>query len=149
MAKFLKGNQVNSELENIIDTAKEILVIISPYIKLHNRFKDSLKQKLDNPRFEITIVFGKNDDNIGKSINKEDIEFFQQFSNIEIRYESRLHAKYYSNESSAILSSMNLYDYSSDHNIEFGILTKNGKLLSDKLDADAFNYFQNVIDKHL
>ena len=65
-------------------------------------------------------------------------KFFKEFPNIQIRYEKKLHAKYYSNESAAILTSMNLYSYSQDNNIEAGVLTKSGLLgrNSPKLIAD-------------
>lgn len=146
MGKFLKGNQLNAELESLFDDAQKFIVIISPFIKLHSRFVDSLKSKIENPDFELIIVFGKNDDDLSKSLRAQDFEFLKNFPNIQIRYESRLHAKYYSNETSAILSSMNLYDFSQNNNIEFGILTKAGKLISDPLDSDAYNYFDQVIE---
>jgi hypothetical protein len=146
MGKFLKGNQLNAELEKLFDDAQEFIVIVSPYIKLHARFIDSIKSKIDDDNFELIIVFGKNDDDLTKSLSSQDFEFLKAFPNIQIRYESRLHAKYYSNETTAILSSMNLYDFSQNNNIEFGILTKTGKLISDPLDTEAYNYFDQVIE---
>ena len=72
----------------------------------------------------IIVVFGKNEDDVSKSMKIDDIRFFAEFPNIEIRHEKRLHAKYYANESSALITSMNLYSFSQDNNIEAGILTK-------------------------
>ncbi|KQC30226.1 phospholipase D family protein [Flagellimonas eckloniae] len=151
MAKFIKGNQLNAELERIFDEAEQQLIIVSPYIKLHARILDVLKSKKQNDKLRIVIIFGKNEDNIANSFRKNDFEFLKDFPNIEIRYESRLHAKYYANESSALLSSMNLYDYSQNNNIEFGILTKvtlfgelTGNFFSDTLDEEAFKYFEQV-----
>jgi len=152
MAEFLKGDQLNSELVNIFDQAKEDIIIISPFIKLHSRIRDSLKRNLDNPNLKITVVFGKNENNKSKSLNVEELEFFKQFPNIEIKYEPRLHAKYYANETNALLSSMNLYEYYHNSNIEFGILTKTTLLnsltnIGDNLDKEAFSYFETVIKK--
>ncbi len=152
MAQFLKGNQLNAELEKLFDQAESQLIVISPYIKLHSRFRDALKAKKDNPRLDIIFVFGKNEDDISKSLNNDDFEFLKEFPCVEIKYEPRLHAKYYANEYSSILSSMNLYDFSQNNNIEFGILT-NGSLLSgikdaltnDKVDGEALDYFFQVI----
>ena len=45
MAEFVKGNQLNSALEDIFEKAESHLVIISPFIKLHSRFIDVLKSK--------------------------------------------------------------------------------------------------------
>ncbi len=152
MAEFVKGSKLNSEIEAIFENAQQTLVIISPYIKLHSRFIEILKTKKENPNLEIIIVFGKNEEDISKSINKSDIEFLIEFPNIEILHEPRLHAKYYSNEFSSVLSSMNLYDFSQNNNIEFGIVTKTtflGNLTSNvgnTLDKDAFEYFKTIVN---
>lgn len=155
MTKFLKGNELNTEIGKIFENAKDTLILISPYIKLHHRYTDELKSKVDNHKLEIIVVFGKNEKDLSKSLTLEDLNFFKQFPNIEIRYEKRLHAKFYANESSQIITSMNLYDFSQDENIEAGIKTEyttlgnlTSKLVSGEtnLDKDAWEYFGKVID---
>jgi hypothetical protein len=154
MAKFLTSNELNSEVEKLFEKANDLIIIISPYIKLHERYISALKSKIDNHRLEIIVVFGKNEDDKTKSISFDNFTFLKTFPNIQIRYEKRLHAKYYANESSAILTSMNLYSYSQDNNIEAGIKTKSsimGDLSSmlgeEALDSQTWNYFQKVIDQ--
>ncbi len=156
MAKFLTGHELNAEVEKLFDKADAQIILISPYIKLHDRYASTLKTKKNNPNLEITIVFGKNEEDISKSMKQDDFNFFKEFPNIEIRYEKRLHAKYYANESSAILTSMNLYSYSQDNNIEAGILTKGtvlgnfaNKLLEGEegVDSQAWIYFERVIEQ--
>ena len=105
MAQFLYGNGLNAALADLFKNAEEYLVLISPYIKLHERYKDELKSKLSVPNFQIQILFGKNEEDRSKSINDKDIEFFKTFANVEIRYEKRLHAKFYYNEKASILTS--------------------------------------------
>lgn len=144
MAKFITGNKLNSELEDIFENAKGQIILISPYIKLHERYISSLRSKKENHNLQIIVVFGKNEEDISKSMKQEDFNFFKDFPNIEIRYEKRLHAKYYANEENAILTSMNLYNYSQDNNIEFGVLTKNS---SEILDKEAWDYFKRVIEQ--
>ena len=56
MAKFLKGNELNSELEKLFESAESEIILISPYIKLHKRFRDTLLTKLDSPEIQITIL---------------------------------------------------------------------------------------------
>ena len=112
MTEFITENDLNSALSNIFENADLELILISPYIKLHERIKSILKTKLKNPYLSITVVFGKNEDDVSKSMNKSDFEFFKQFPNIQIRHEKRLHAKLYSNENDVLITSMNLYDYS-------------------------------------
>ena len=159
MAKFLTGNELNCELEKIFESADEQIILISPFIKLHDRYVSTLLSKKDNSKLEITIVFGKNEEDMSRSIRQEDFNFFKQFPNIQIRYEKRLHAKYYANESAAILTSMNLYSYSQDNNIEAGVMTKTpllGNLINnlmthvtgeDSVDNEAWNYFKRVIEQ--
>jgi len=156
MAKFIHGNELNLEVENIFKKAEETLILISPYIKLHERYISVLKTKLKNYNLKIFIVFGKNEQDMGKSLRKEDLDFFKTFPNIEIRYEKRLHAKYYANERSAIISSMNLYSYSQDNNIESGVLTEINTALNnlsnlvldkESFDTQASKYFDLVIEQ--
>jgi hypothetical protein len=155
MAKFLKGNELNAEIGKIFENAEHQLILISPYIKLHHRYADELKSKVENDKLSIIIVFGKNEKDLTKSLTLEDLMFFKQFPDIEIRYEKRLHAKFYANETSQILTSMNLYDFSQDENIEAGIKTEYSNLsnLASKivsgeksLDQEAWDYFNKVID---
>lgn len=159
MAKFLTGNELNAELEKIFERADQQIILISPFIKLHDRFISVLRTKKDNPKLDIVIVFGKNEEDLSRSMKQEDFNFFKEFPNIQIRYERRLHAKYYANESSAILTSMNLYTYSLDNNIEAGVMTKVtllGSLASnlmnnvtgeDSFDNQAWEYFKRVIEQ--
>lgn len=155
MAKFLKGNELNTQIGKIFENANDMLILISPYIKLHHRYADELKSKVDNEKLSITIVFGKNEKDLTKSMTLEDLNFFKQFPDIEIRYEKRLHAKFYANESTQIITSMNLYDFSQDENIEAGVMTEYttlGNIASKivtgetNLDKDAWEYFNRVID---
>lgn len=155
MAKFLKGDDLNSEIGKIFENAEERLFIISPYIKLHHRIIERLKSKISNPKLEIYIVFGKNENDLTKSLTSDDFELLKQFPNIEIRYEKRLHAKFYANESSQILTSMNLYNYSHDNNIEAGVKTEfnflgniaSKMILSENtFDQEAWDYFCGVVN---
>jgi len=149
MARFLKGFELNTSVENILRDAKSILWIISPYIKLHHKYKDVLRGHINNDKLQMTLVFGKNDGDMKKSFPKEEIDFFLQFPNIEIRYEKRLHAKFYANDESSIITSMNLYDYSQDNNIEAGVLMDtpflNMLTRTKTTDIDSMEYFDEVI----
>ena len=50
MAKFITGDELNSEIGKIIERAEEQLIIVSPYIKLHERIKDKLKFKIESDK---------------------------------------------------------------------------------------------------
>jgi len=152
MTQFVYGTDLNSALEKIIRRAETLLVLISPYIKLHNRIKDELKRKRSMQGLQIFILYGKSEN--GKGLNKTDIAFFKDFSNIEIRYDRNLHAKYYGNESTGLITSMNLHEFSQNNNIEAGVLSeKNHQYISSlanvigmaNLNSDASRFFQDVL----
>ena len=79
MAKFLTGNELNAELEKIFERADEQLILISPFIKLHDRYLSSLRTKKDNHKLEIIVIFGKNEDNPNRSMRPDDLSFLKNF----------------------------------------------------------------------
>ena len=70
MAKFLTGNELNLELEKLFERADEQIILISPFIKLHDRYISSLRTKKNNSDLEIIIVFGKNEEDLSKSMKE-------------------------------------------------------------------------------
>ena len=155
MAKFLTGAALNQAVMQMFEEAQEELVIISPYIKFDETIRKKLERHLSNPELIIIVVFGKNEEDKHKSLSLDDISFLTAFPNIEIRYDARLHAKYYANEKSAILTSLNLHRFSIENNIEAGVMTTNSfkktavNLITgrEEFDDQATYYFGNVIDK--
>jgi len=154
--QFITGNALNHVLERMFEEAEQDLILISPYIKLHERYASVLKAQMDNDKLAIVLVFGKNEDDPSRSMGWSDLEFFMQFPNIEIRYEPRLHAKYYANDRAGIITSMNLYRYSQDHNIEAGVKMERASMQSDlanrvlgrrDVEEETFAYFDRVIDQ--
>src|SRR5687768_7214604 len=121
MATLLYESNLNAALEDLITQAQSHILFLCPYFQLHDRFKDCLKQHIDNPAIEIIIVFGKNEEDPSKSLNKADFEFLKTFPFVTIAYEKRLHAKYYANEKAGLITSLNLHTYSLNNNIEVGV----------------------------
>ncbi len=153
MSKFLNRFALTEELRNIIVDAEEYLILISPYFKLNDSIRNAMSKHFGNKKFHLTIVYGKNEDNRVKSMGDQDMDFFRSFSNVEIRYHKRLHAKIYANERNCLLTSMNLHDFSMNENIEFGILTQTKMLdmlsvvRESSLDYKAFEFCEYIIDK--
>jgi hypothetical protein len=119
--EFLFDADLVAAVINLIRSAKHKLVLISPFIDLDARVMDALNEKKGLHNFELYVLFGKNENNYLKSIKKDSLEFLKEFPNIEIRYNDRLHAKFYQNDYEYIMTSLNLYDYSLANNIEVGI----------------------------
>jgi phosphatidylserine/phosphatidylglycerophosphate/cardiolipin synthase-like enzyme len=151
MAKFLTGDSLSKEVYDIIFDAQKQLLIISPYIKLDDYFKKALFDRhKSNPNIEILVGFGKNEKKPERSLNKKDFEYFKDFKNISIVYIPNLHAKFYANESKGIVTSINLYDYSFQNNIEYGVLSER-KILdmgTPNIDSVAFDESMRILDSN-
>jgi len=149
MAKFITGKYLTEAICNIIRDAKKDLLIVSPYIKLDDHLKEQIFDKLRaNANLHIFIAFGKNEKNPWKSIKKQDFEYFKNFPNISIIYIPNLHAKYYANENQGIITSVNLYDYSFDNNVEFGVISENSLLGGNDIDYQAWQETMAIIENN-
>jgi phosphatidylserine/phosphatidylglycerophosphate/cardiolipin synthase-like enzyme len=115
MAKFLTTRGTTSQLEDIINTAQKELVLISPFIRIPETLFQCV-QDTDRRNVSIKIVYGKSE------LQQEVMSQLKQLHNLSLYFNKDLHAKCFCNESSMIITSMNLYDYSELHNREMGIL---------------------------
>ena len=145
--EFLSGHHLNAAIDDIIREAKSELLIVSPYIKLHERTKEALKTLIDKPKVRVTVMFGKASGDKTTTFDKDSIAFLKILPNIEIAHRQNLHAKFYANEYNSVLCSLNLYAYSQDVNIEAGYYIDN----SDKSyvineQVNALNYFYEIFD---
>jgi phosphatidylserine/phosphatidylglycerophosphate/cardiolipin synthase-like enzyme len=114
MAKFLNTEGISYHLSQIIDHAKDKLYLISPYLKINDRMKDSLKDK-DKFKIDIRIIYGKSE------LQPSELNWLKSLTSIRTSFYKELHAKCYLNENEIIVTSMNLYDYSQVNNYEMGI----------------------------
>jgi len=115
MAKFLTTRGTASQIENIINSARKRLVLISPF----NRIPETLFQCIQNTdrkNVSIIIVYGKSE------LKQEVISQLEQLKNLSLYFYRDLHAKCFFNEDSMVITSMNLYDYAELHNKEMGVL---------------------------
>jgi hypothetical protein len=157
MSKFVTGKELASVVYNILFEAKEKLVLVSPYIKLDAYFRQILDQHAHNPQLELLVVFGKNPGHVTRSISREDLDYFTKFPHVTLVYAPTLHAKYYANETKGVVTSINLYDYSFEHNIEFGVYSERPQLVekllleslhSKSVDDQAFMQALQVASTH-
>jgi phosphatidylserine/phosphatidylglycerophosphate/cardiolipin synthase-like enzyme len=115
MAEFLTTTGVSAELEKIVSGAQREIFIVSPYLKINQRMKDLLADA-DRLRRDIRVIYGKNE------LQPSEGQWLQDLREIKTYYRQNLHAKCYLNEQKAIVTSMNLYEFSQINNDEMGIL---------------------------
>lgn len=125
MAKFLNTSATNYFLEELIKNAQDKIILISPFLKLNDRIKELLADK-NRLKIDIRIVYGKSE------LQPEETRWLKELEFVRTSFCKNLHAKSYINESSAIITSMNLYEFSQVNNNEMGIFIER--------DSDAVLY---------
>ena len=115
MAKFLTANGISDNLEKLINNSNEKLFLVSPYLQIPDSLKRLIKVR-DSLAINIRVIHRKD-----TKINAEDMSFLQELTSVKIFDCENLHAKCYLNENTAIIASMNLYEYSQQNNQEMGI----------------------------
>jgi len=115
MAKFLNTSATTYYLEELIKEATDHLYIVSPYLKFNHRIRELLEDK-DNLKIDTRIIYGKSE------LAPAEISWLQSKQYIRTSFCQHLHAKCYMNETHAIITSMNLYEFSQQNNNEMGVL---------------------------
>lgn len=145
MIEVVQGHLLNQRLEEVIRVSEKQLILISPYIRLHHRNVDALNTLKQRPEVEVTVCFGKADGKYEKSFHPDALSLLKELPNITIVYEERLHAKFYANERASLFTSMNLYDFSADNNIEVGVYASDDSRAGRSLASEGLKYFKEVI----
>lgn len=137
--QFLTTKQISGEIERIIRDAENFIIIISPFVKVSSLYLDRLRES-EMRDVKSHFVFGK--ENMGEiEVNK-----FARLSKMKMYFLENLHAKCYLNEERAVITSMNLYEYSENTNREMGIVVEKAseeKIYND-ISKEANSIIQNA-----
>ncbi|MES2138489.1 MAG: phospholipase D family protein [Bacteroidota bacterium] len=114
MAKFLNTSGVSYHLEELIKGTKERLILISPYLQFSQRIKEHI-DNLNIQKRDIRIVFRES------KLQLDENNWLEKQIGVRTSICANLHAKCYINENEAIITSMNLYEFSQQNNNEMGI----------------------------
>jgi phosphatidylserine/phosphatidylglycerophosphate/cardiolipin synthase-like enzyme len=136
MAKFLNTSATNYFLEEMIKSASDRLILISPFLKLNDRMKELLADK-NRLKIDVRIVYGKSE------LQPQEIEWLRGLTYIRTSFCKNLHAECYMNEEMCIVTSLNLYEFSQVNNNEMGILIQRGE--DSQLYKDAYEEAQRII----
>lgn len=127
MAKLLNTTGVSYHLEELIRGTKDRLILISPYLQFNDRIKEHLNN-LNIQKKDISIVYREN------KLQSNEHKWLESQIGIRTSICENLHAKCYVNENEAIITSMNLYEFSQQNNNEMGIY------ISKNQDIDLYNF---------
>lgn len=136
MAKFLNTSATNYFLEELIKSAKDRLVLISPFLKLNDRIRELLEDK-NRLKIDVRIVYGKSE------LQPQEIEWLKAQSYIRTSFCKNLHAKYASNRGHGMARHGNLYAFSQINNNEMGILIRRDD--DAELYKDTYEEAQRII----
>lgn len=126
MAEFLTTAGVSQALEEIVKSAEDRLVLISPYLDFNKHIKELIEDK-NRLKIDVRIIYGK------RELYPEVKAWLASMDFVRTSFYEDLHAKCYLNENKALLTSMNLYEFSQVNNYEMGILVSKGN------DRDLYN----------
>jgi len=138
MAKYLRTSSITAELENLIRDARKELYIISPYLKLSDNMKELLNDK-EREKVDVRIIFGK------QELAPAEMSYLEKLKYVRLYFSKNLHAKCYLNENKMIIASMNLYEFSQQHNREMGILIDNANEEDKQIYDDASNDIESIM----
>ena len=117
MAEFHTTAGISFHLDNIIKDARDRIILISPYLKITDRLRERLEEQ-NRFKLDIRVIYGKSE------LNPEESNWLTSMESIRVSFCKDLHAKCYINEKEALITSMNMYEYSQQNNHEMGILVK-------------------------
>ncbi len=112
--KTLGTTKISYEIEELLDSSENYLIIVSPYLKLNNRLKVKLSDAFKKVE-HIYWIYRENE------LKNQELIWLKSFHNLNIFSIKNLHSKIYVNQEFAIITSMNLYEYSQINNHEIGV----------------------------
>ena len=121
-------------MREIIKNAEERLWLISPYLKVNNRLKELLEDK--KPSVDVRVIYGKSE------LQPEEMKWLEGLTKSRPAFARTFTLKCYLNEDQALLTSMNLYEFSEKNNDEMGVLVSKDEDLYRK----SFEESKRLVD---
>ena len=116
---FFDGD-IAPHVERVIREAREYVVLVSPFVQSWRHVEDEIKQTTRR-NVPVTII-------VRPEVFQTPAGEWLQTTAAWVYPLEGLHAKIYLNEKSLLVSSMNLYQYSSQNSYEFGLLIREPRL---------------------
>jgi hypothetical protein len=131
MAKFVNTSSAYAEIEGIVTKARQWIVLITPYIQMPKTLLDRIVDR-SSSGVRVIIVCRE------KDLKPEQRNDLRRISSLELSFLENLHAKCFYNETTMVITSLNLYEASKE-NREMGILLAfdNDRELYDEARSEA------------
>ena len=115
MSLILDTYETNTWISHISEDARKHLVIICPYLKINEKLRRTI-EVADRKGVNLFVIYGK------RELDEGTMTWLKGLRHSNIASIKDLHAKLYMNEEMAVISSMNIYEYSQVNNEELGVL---------------------------
>lgn len=125
----LSSTDISREVLALIEGAKQVLILVSPYFDPWERLTTEIKRAANRPGMNVVLLLRGGEDRAKQEEKSRELAA----AGVKVVYLSRLHAKVYISESQAIVTSMNLLKSSALDSWELAIRAH------AKADADLFN----------
>ena len=116
--RMYKDNEITQQILEIINKAESNLAIVSPYIDRVLHVEQAITRAITNG-VEVTIFARKDGARIGGNRATDALAWFKA-NKVKVVGVPNLHAKFYINETEAVVTSMNLYTSSWTGSLELG-----------------------------
>jgi phosphatidylserine/phosphatidylglycerophosphate/cardiolipin synthase-like enzyme len=125
----LSSTDISREVLALIEGAKQVLILVSPYFDPWDRLTTEIKRAANRPGMKVVLLLRGGDDRAKQEEKARELETV----GVKIAFLTRLHAKVYISESQAIVTSMNLLKSSALDSWELAIRAHSAQ------DATIFN----------
>ncbi|MBE0480851.1 MAG: hypothetical protein IBX68_07720 [Dehalococcoidia bacterium] len=139
MVRFLNTTQARGEVERMLTNAQSSIVIISPFIKIHDALVSRLRDAAVNRNVRVSLVCRADD------LRPQEKRKIEQIPNLQLYFNEKVHAKCFYNEVYMVIGSLNLYDSSTGDNREMGVLLSSEEVDDTNAFDDARNEAEFII----
>ena len=133
MAEFLTTYGINHALQKLIEAGKDIY-LVSPHIKVADQLQAYIKDA-NRLGAHFTIICRR------ESLRTSEMQWINQLDHFRLFSVDQLHAKCYLNEETAIVTSMNLYEFSQQNNDEMGFEVRKSE------DEELYNTIRREVER--
>ncbi|MCB1188333.1 hypothetical protein KDL29_14305 [bacterium] len=123
--KVLANHRISPEIIDLIDDAREHVVLITPYVQPWGHLEKSVMAACRR-NVKVSLYFRSE---LEKEYQKH-ITAFRKYG-VSVYAVDSLHAKLYLSESMGIVSSMNLYQYSTDNSEEIALVSNDEQVIRE------------------
>ncbi|MBI4305853.1 MAG: hypothetical protein HY678_05990, partial [Chloroflexi bacterium] len=120
--RFATDEDVPGRILSVLRDARKYVILVSPYLGLWGHAQDAIQIAVRN-RVGVTVVLRKEPE----VLNSEDVGWLLD-NGVKVAAVEDLHAKIYLNESSVVLSSMNLTRGSTQKSLDFAVVLQQSEL---------------------